>query len=122
MSVLTDRASGASVLDGVQVLRCAPTPLHGAPAATWTPSPRTGVRQLRVAGTRPATLVAGHDDDENTPSRLHLCNACFWSEECDPPHTTLPRVKRDPHHGTSALPLHWRDACTLTHKLSYDET
>ena len=34
----------------LQVLRSAPTPLRGAPAATWPPSPRTGVRQLRVAG------------------------------------------------------------------------
>ena len=50
MSVLADRASGAGVLDRLQVLRSAPTPLRGAPAATWPPSPRTGVRQLRVAG------------------------------------------------------------------------
>ena len=50
MSVLADRASGAGVLDRLQVLRSAPTPLRGAPAATWLPSPRTGVRQLRVAG------------------------------------------------------------------------
>ena len=49
MSVLADRASGAGVLDRLQVLRSAPTPLRGAPAATWPP-PRTGVRQLRVAG------------------------------------------------------------------------
>ena len=50
MSVLADRASGAGVLDRLLVLRSAPTPLRGAPAATWPPSPRTGVRQLRVAG------------------------------------------------------------------------
>ena len=50
MSVLAARASGAGVLDRLQVLRSAPTPLRGAPAATWPPSPRTGVRQLRVAG------------------------------------------------------------------------
>ena len=39
-------------------------------------SPRTGVRQLRVAG---------HDYDENRPSRLHLSNARSWSEEWGPP-------------------------------------
>ena len=50
MSVLAARASGAGVLDRLQVLGSAPTPLRGAPAATWPPSPRTGVRQLRVAG------------------------------------------------------------------------
>ena len=76
MSVLADRASGAGVLDRLQVLRSAPTPLRGAPAATWPPSPRTGVRQLRVAG---------HDYDENRPSRLHLSNARSWSEEWGPP-------------------------------------
>ena len=79
MSVLADRASGAGVLDRLQVLRSAPTPLRGAPAATWPPSPRTGVRQLRVAG---------HDYDENRPSRLHLSNARSWSEEWGPPPAT----------------------------------
>ena len=50
MSVLVDRASGAGVLDRLQVLRSAPTPRRGAPAATWTPSPRTGRGQVRVPG------------------------------------------------------------------------
>ena len=81
MSVLADRASGAGVLDRLQVLRSAPTPLRGAPAAIWPPSPRTGVRQLRVAG---------HDYDENRPSRLHLSNARSWSEEWGPPPMTPP--------------------------------
>ena len=51
MTALAVLASGAGVLDRLQVLRSAPTPLRGAPAATWTRSPRTGVRQLRLAGT-----------------------------------------------------------------------
>ena len=51
MSARVVPAVGASVLDRLQVLRFAPTPLRGAPAATWTPSPRTGVGQLRVPGT-----------------------------------------------------------------------
>ena len=46
MSVLADRASGAGVLEG-SPLRSDPA-ARGA-AATWPPSPRTGVRQLRVA-------------------------------------------------------------------------
>ena len=86
MSVLADRASGAGVLDRLQVLRSAPTPLRGAPAATWPPSPRTGVRQLRVAG---------HDYDENRPSRLHLSNARSWSEEWGPPPMSSPRTPAD---------------------------
>ena len=51
MSARVVPAVGASVLDRLQVLRFAPAPLRGAPAATWTPSPRTGVGQLRVPGT-----------------------------------------------------------------------
>ena len=51
MSARAASAPGAGVLDRLQVLRSAPTPLRGAPAATWTPSPRTGVGQLRVPGT-----------------------------------------------------------------------
>ena len=51
MSARVVQAVGASVLDRLQVLRFAPTPLRGAPAATWTPSPRTSVGQLRVPGT-----------------------------------------------------------------------
>ena len=96
MSVLADRASGAGVLDRLQVLRSAPTPLRGAPAATWPPSPRTGgygLQGLQLQAQacnpgcrpRPATLVAGHDYDENRPSRLHLSNARSWSEEWGPP-------------------------------------
>ena len=85
MSVLADRASGAGVLDRLLVLRSAPTPLRGAPAATWPPSPRTGVRQLRVAGPGLQPWLQGHDYDENRPSRLHLSNARSWSEEWGPP-------------------------------------
>ena len=51
MSAPAVPAGGASVLDRLQVLRFAPTPLRGAPAATWTQSPRTGVGQLPVPGT-----------------------------------------------------------------------
>ena len=51
MSARAASAPGAGVLDRLQVLRSAPTPLRGAPAATWTPSPRTGVGPLRVPGT-----------------------------------------------------------------------
>lgn len=36
---------GTGVLDRLQVLRFAPTPLRGAPAATWTRSARTGSEQ-----------------------------------------------------------------------------
>ena len=50
MSTLTVRASGAGVLDCLQVLRSAPTPLRGAPTATWTQSLRTGAEPLRVPG------------------------------------------------------------------------
>jgi hypothetical protein len=48
MSTLAVRASGAGVRDCLQVLRSAPTPLRGAPTATWTQSPRTGAEPVRV--------------------------------------------------------------------------
>ena len=51
MNARIDVASRAGVLDRLQVLRSAPTPLRGAPAAAWTQSPRTAVGQLRVPGT-----------------------------------------------------------------------
>ena len=85
MSVLADRASGAGVLDRLQVLRSAPTPLRGAPAATWPPVSAHRRKAVTGCRPRPATLVAGHDYDENRPSRLHLSNARSWSEEWGPP-------------------------------------
>ncbi len=45
-----DRASPTGVLGRLQVLRFAPTPLRGAPAATWIRPARTGTEQLWVAG------------------------------------------------------------------------
>ena len=59
MSARAASAPGAGVLDRLQVLRSAPTPLRGAPAATWTPSPRTGVGPLRVPG--PGLQPSSHD-------------------------------------------------------------
>ena len=59
MSARAASAPGAGVLDRLQVLRSAPTPLRGAPAATWTPSPRTGVGRLRVPG--PGLQPSSHD-------------------------------------------------------------
>ncbi len=43
-------ASRTNVLGRVQVLRCAPTPLRGAPSATWTRPARIGTGLLSVAG------------------------------------------------------------------------
>ena len=59
MSARAASAPGAGVLDRLQVLRSAPTPLRGALAATWTPSPRTGVGPLRVPG--PGLQPSSHD-------------------------------------------------------------
>ncbi len=58
MSARAALASGAGVLDRLQVVRSAPTPLRGAPAATWPRSPRPGVGQLRAP-------------DIGLPPRLH---------------------------------------------------
>ena len=76
--------NGPRVLDRLQVLRSAPTPLRGALAATWTPSPRTGVGPLRVPG--PGLQPSSHDTTTTrTDRRLHLSKARFWSERWGPP-------------------------------------
>jgi len=46
-------------------------------------------RTARGSRHRPAGLVAGHDDDENRPSRLHLDNARFWSKRWGPRHESV---------------------------------
>jgi len=52
--------SATGVLDRLQALRFAPTPLRGAPSAAWT---------------RPARTAALLYNDTNQPSRLHLKKA-----------------------------------------------
>ena len=42
--------TSTGVLDRLQALRFAPTPLGGAPAAAWTRPARTGTGQLWIAG------------------------------------------------------------------------
>ena len=93
MSVLADRASGAGVLDRLQVLRSDPA----ARGACGDLAPVSAHRRKAVTGCRPrpATLVAGHDYDENRPSRLHLSNARSWSEEWGPPPPSSRFCKRD---------------------------
>ena len=66
------------------------SPLRPDPAARGACgdlAPVSAHRRKAVTGRRPrpATLVAGHDYDENRPSRLHLSNARSWSEEWGPP-------------------------------------
>ena len=66
------------------------SPLRSDPAARGACgdlAPVSAHRRKAVTGCRPrpATLVAGHDYDENRPSRLHLSNARSWSEEWGPP-------------------------------------
>ena len=87
MSARAASAPGAGVLDRLQVLRSAPTPLRGAPAATWTPSPRTGVGPLRVPG--PGLQPSSHD---TTTTRT------------DPAGSTLARPDFGPKDGVHLTP------------------
>ena len=101
MSARAASAPGAGVLDRLQVLRSAPTPLRGAPAATWTPSPRTGVGPLRVPG--PGLQPSSHD---TTTTRT------------DPAGSTLARPDFGPKdgvhlNGPSDEPIGSRDRATL---------
>ena len=71
------------------------SPLRSDPAARGACGdldPVSAHRRKAVTGRRhrPAPLVAGHDYDENRPSRLHLSNARFWSEEWGPPPRIVP--------------------------------
>ena len=91
MSARAASAPGAGVLDRLQVLRSAPTPLRGAPAATWTPSPRTGVGPLRVPG--PGLQPSSHD---TTTTRT------------DPAGSTLARPDFGPKDG-----VHLKDRAVL---------
>ena len=92
MSARAASAPGAGVLDRLQVLRSAPTPLRGALAATWTPSPRTGVGPLRVPG--PGLQPSSHD---TTTTRT------------DPAGSTLARPDFGPKDGVhlSSTTLFW---------------
>ena len=87
MSARAASAPGAGVLDRLQVLRSAPTPLRGALAATWTPSPRTGVGPLRVPG--PGLQPSSHD---TTTTRT------------DPAGSTLARPDFGPKDGVHLRP------------------
>ena len=95
MSARAASAPGAGVLDRLQVLRSAPTPLRGAPAATWTPSPRTGVGPLRVPG--PGLQPSSHD---TTTTRT------------DPAGSTLARPDFGPKDG-----VHLKHAALAKHDL-----
>ncbi len=83
MNARIDVASRADVLDRFQVLRSDPA----ARGARGGLDPISAHRRRTATSSRhrPATLVAGHDDDENRPSRLHLNNTRFWSERWGPP-------------------------------------
>ena len=88
MSARAASAPGAGVLDRLQVLRSAPTPLRGALAATWTPSPRTGVGPLRVPG--PGLQPSSHDTTttRTDPAGSTLARPDFGPK--DGVHLTLP--------------------------------
>ena len=100
MSARAASAPGAGVLDRLQVLRSAPTPLRGALAATWTPSPRTGVGPLRVPG--PGLQPSSHD---TTTTRT------------DPAGSTLARPDFGPKDGVHLI---WRHAASVVRRGSVE--